>query len=159
MVISTAKKNCSQIDKEALAIVFGVKHFQQYFFGRPCTIKSDHRPLQYLLREEKGIPSMASARVQHWALTLSACSFKVQYVPDWEHANAGMFSHLPLPVQPNEVPLPEELVFLMECLEISPVTVKLLTDQDPIVATVQRFVKQGWPKLVQLEFHPITPGN
>ena len=78
--------------------MFGVKHFHQYLFGRPFTIKSDHKPLQYLLGEKKGIPSMASARVQRWALTLSAYNYKVQYVPGREHANADVFSRLPLPV-------------------------------------------------------------
>ena len=82
---------------------------------------------------------MASARVQCWALTISAYNYKVQYVPGREHANPDMFSRLPLPEQPKEVPLPEELVFLMESLEISPITVKqikVLTDQDPVLATV-----------------------
>ena len=100
---------------------------------------------------------MASARVQRWALTLSAYNYKVQYVPGREHANADVFSRLPLPVQPKEVPMPEELVFLMESLEISPVTVKQIkawTDHDPILATVRRFVKQGWPKSAEPEFHP-----
>ena len=100
---------------------------------------------------------MASARVQRWALTLTAYNYKVQYVPGQEHANADVLSCLPLPEQPNEVPLPEELVFLMESLEISPITVKqikILTDQDPVLATVRRFVKQGWPKSVQPEFRP-----
>ena len=155
--LAPAEKNYSQIDKEALAIVFGVKHFHQYLFGRPFTIKSDHKPLQYLLGEKKGIPSMASARVQRWALTLSAYNYKVQYVPGREHANADVFSRLPLPVQPKEVPMPEELVFLMESLEISPVTVKQIkawTDHDPILATVWRFVKHGWPKSAEPEFHP-----
>ena len=144
-----------------LAIVFGVKHFHQYLFGRPFTIKLDHKPLQYLLGEKKWIPYMVSARVQCWALTLSAYNHKVQYVPGRAHANADIFSRLPLPVQPNDVPLPEELVFLMECLEISPVTlmqIKFWTDQDPILATVWRFVKQGWPKSVHSGFCP-TPGN
>ena len=39
----------------------------------------------------------------------------------------------------------------------SPVTVKQIkfwTDQDPILATVWRFVKQGWPKSAQPEFCP-----
>ena len=76
--LAPAEKNYSQIDKEALTIVFGVKHFHQYLFGRSFTIKSDHKPLQYLLGEKKGIPSMASARVQHWALTLSAYDYRVQ---------------------------------------------------------------------------------
>ena len=34
-------------------------------------IKSDHKPLQHLLEGRKGIPVMASARVQRWAITLS----------------------------------------------------------------------------------------
>ena len=62
---------------------------------------------------------MASARVQHWALTLSAYDYKVQYVPGKQNANADVFGRLPLPVQPKEVPMPEELVLLLENLEIS----------------------------------------
>ena len=65
--LAPAEKNYSQIDKEALAIVFGVKHFHQYLFGQFFTIKSDHKPLQHLLGEKKEIPGMASARVQQWA--------------------------------------------------------------------------------------------
>ena len=55
-------------------------------------IKSDHKPLQYLLGEKKEIPSMASARVQRWALSLNAYNYKVQYVLSQEHANADVFS-------------------------------------------------------------------
>ena len=35
-------ENYSQIDKEALAVAFGVRHFHQYLYGRSFTIKSDH---------------------------------------------------------------------------------------------------------------------
>ena len=49
--LAPAEKNYSQTDKEALAIVFGVKHFHQYLFGQFFTIKSDHKPLQHLLGE------------------------------------------------------------------------------------------------------------
>jgi len=62
--LAPAEKNYSQIDKETLAIVFGVKHFHQYLFGRKFVIKSDHKPSQHLFGEKKGIPAMASARVQ-----------------------------------------------------------------------------------------------
>ena len=120
--LAPAEKNYSQINKEALAIVFGVKHFHQYLFGRSFTIRSDHKPLQHLLREKKGIPAMASARVQHWELMLSAHNYQVQYVPGKENMNADVFSQLLLPVHLKEVPTPEELVLLIENLEISPIT-------------------------------------
>jgi len=87
-----AEKNYSQIDKEALTIIFEVKHFHQYLFGRHFTIKSDHKPLQHLLGERNGIPVMASARVQRWALTVSAYNYTVQYVPGKDNSNADGFS-------------------------------------------------------------------
>ena len=77
--------------------------------------------------------------MQRWALTLSAYDYKVQYVPGKENTNADVFSHLPLPVQPKEVPMPEELVLLLESLEISTITVtqiKHWTDHDPVLAKV-----------------------
>ena len=121
--LAAAEKHYSQIDKEALAIVFGVKNFHQHLLGRHFTIKSDHKPLQYLLGERKGIPVMASARVQRWALILSAYNYIVQYVPGKDNANVDVFIRLPLSVQAQEVPMPQELVYLLEDLEISPVTV------------------------------------
>ena len=69
---TSAEKRYSQLDKEALAIVFGVKKFNQYLAGRVFTIYSDHKPLQHIFAEGKPVPTMASARIQRWALSLSA---------------------------------------------------------------------------------------
>ena len=144
--LAPAEKRYSQLDKEALPIVIGVKHFHKYLFRRHFMIKSDHKPLQHLLGERKGIPVMASARVQQWALILSAYNYTVQYVPGKDNANADFFSRLPLSVQPQEVPMPQESVYLLEGLEISPVTVdqiRLWTDRNPVLSKVCRFVQHG----------------
>ena len=58
--LSPAEKY-AQLDKEGLAIVFGVRHFHHYLLGRRFTIYSDHKPLQYLFSEDKAIPTMASS--------------------------------------------------------------------------------------------------
>ncbi len=47
-----------------LAIVFGVKRFHYYLYGRKFTIMSDHQSLKHLFGETRAIPPMASARIQ-----------------------------------------------------------------------------------------------
>lgn len=59
----------SQLDKEGLAIVFGVKRFHQHLVGHPLTTLSDHKPLQHLIGETCDVPTLASARIQLWTLT------------------------------------------------------------------------------------------
>ena len=70
--LAPAKKNYSQLDKEALAIIFAVKCFHQYLFGRTFVIIADHRPLLELFGPDRPIPQLASARIQRWSLALSA---------------------------------------------------------------------------------------
>ena len=43
--LAAAEKKYSQLEKEGLAIVFGVKKFHQYLFGRHFIISSDYKPL------------------------------------------------------------------------------------------------------------------
>ena len=79
---------------------------------------------------------------------------KIQYVPGKDNANADVFSRLLLPVQPKEVPMPEELVLLLESLEISTVNVtqiKHWTDHDPVLTKVRQFVHNGWHRSVSSE--------
>ena len=70
--LAPAERKYAQVEKEALAIIFGVKKFHQYLLRRRFTILSDHKPLMHLLSEVKGVPPLASARIQCWARTLSA---------------------------------------------------------------------------------------
>lgn len=135
-------------------MVFAVKRFHQYLYGHPFTIFTDHKPLTGLFSESKGIPSMASARVQRWALTLSAYQYKIVYRAGSENANADAFSRLPLADTPSDPSLPPETVFLLDRLSQSPVTVKQIqmwTDRDPVLAQVKRWVMLGWPVSVEQE--------
>lgn len=45
--LNAAEKRYSQIQKEATAIIFGVRRFHQYLYGRavPFTLRTDYKPL------------------------------------------------------------------------------------------------------------------
>ena len=145
--LAPAEKKYAQLEKEGLAIVFGVKKFHQYLYGRRFTICSDHRSLQHLFSDTKSIPVMASARIQRWALTLSAYDYTIAYKLGEQNTNADLLSRLPLSETVSEVPLPREMVLLMETLQTAPVTAKQIkqwTARDPVLSRVKMFVEKGW---------------
>ena len=54
--LSTAERNYGHPDKEALAVVFAVKKFHQFLYGRHFKICTDHKPLLGLLNPERATP-------------------------------------------------------------------------------------------------------
>ena len=139
-------ENYSQLEKEGLAIVFAIKKFHQFLYGRRFTITSDHKPLQHLLKPSNAVPTMASGRMQRWALLLSGYDYAISYKPGTQHSNADFLSRLPLPESPVSVPLPPETIHLMEQLDSSPVTssqIKQWTEKDPLLLKVKDLVLRG----------------
>ena len=146
--LSKAEQKYSQLEKEGLACVFGVKRFHSYLYGHSFTLITDHKPLLGLLGELKSIPVQASARIQRWALTLTAYEYTFSYRASEKHTNADAMSRLPLQQAPASVPVPEEVVLLMEHLQESPTDVSVIrkaTSRHPILARILQFVRSGWP--------------
>ena len=157
--LAPAEKRYSQLHKEALAIIFGVKKFHHYLFGRHFTICSDHKPLQHLFNENRLIPSLASARIQRWALALSAYEYNIVYKSGNSNTNADLLSRLPLPETIADVPIPGELILLMETLQSSPITstkIKSWMDKDPILARVRNCTLKGWTKTSAEDLRPFS---
>ena len=78
--LSKVEQNYSQIKKEGLAIIFGVKKSHQYVYGHLFQIITDHKPLLGLLHEHKSIPSMAASRIQRWTIILSADNYELMLI-------------------------------------------------------------------------------
>ena len=142
--LTTGERNYSQLEKEGLALIYGVRKFHNYLFGRTFTLCTDHKPLQSLLNESKPIPCMASAHIQRWALTLASYEYTIKYKSGPANTNADALSRLPLPnTSTSEVPIPSELVLLMEHMSTGPLTaaqVKTMTQKDPVLSCVHSYI-------------------
>ena len=126
-------------------------------FGRKFTIYSDHKPLQHIFAESRPIPTLPSARIQGWALTLSAYNYEIKYKPGKDISNADVLSKLPLPEFPATVPLPGENIFPMDTLESTPVNatqIKNWTNNDVVLAKVHDLVQQGWTNTDDEQLQP-----
>ena len=120
--LNTHEKGYSQIHKEALAIMFGLKRFRMYLYGRHFTIWTDHKPLQRIFGQHTAIPALAAQRLQRWALILSAFDYEIKFVPLKQNAVADALSRLPL----STVDSTEDIAFHIEekRLDCLPITSK-----------------------------------
>lgn len=154
--LSASERNYAQLEKEALALVFGVRRFHQYLYGRKFTMVTDHRPLTTILGPKKGVPPIAAARLQRWAVQLSAFSYDIEFKPTQEHGNADALSRLPLTATSSDVGS-DATVYNMRQIAALPLSnkdVERATRRDPILGKVLQYARKGWPGSVQEALKP-----
>ena len=76
--LSKAKANYWHLDKEGLAIVFGICKFHQYLYRCTFIIKTNHKPLTQIFFECATL-TLAFACTLCWALLLGGYSYSIQY--------------------------------------------------------------------------------
>ncbi|XP_029140205.1 uncharacterized protein K02A2.6-like, partial [Protobothrops mucrosquamatus] len=88
--LSAAERNYAQIDREALALVAGIKKFHDFIYGRHFTVFTDHKPLLGLFTTSKQTPHILSPRMLRWSIFLSVYDYSLVHKPGKEmgHADA-----------------------------------------------------------------------
>lgn len=146
--LTKAEKGYSQLEKEALAIIFSVKHFHQFLYGKHFILKTDHKPLTTIFGPKHGIPIMTANRLQRWAIFLTGYDYEIHYVRSKDNCNADGLSRLPIPCKQIEGDK-EEYTYLnfvkdnIPCLNFF--DVKKETAKDVILSQVCEYTKSEWP--------------
>ncbi|XP_054284286.1 uncharacterized protein K02A2.6-like [Macrosteles quadrilineatus] len=153
--LSQSERKYAQIEREALAIVFAVKRFHVFLYGRKFRLVTDHKALIFILGPNKSIPTLSAARVQRWALILAAYQYELIYRKGSEISNADALSRLPCNYDQKE---PEEINFFSTSYSL-PITHKeigLASKFDPILSKAMDYTLHGWPNHVSEELQPFT---
>ena len=98
--LTPSQRRYSQIQKEALAVVFGLQKFHQFLYGRKFIMVTDYKPLLALFSPSSGTPAMAANRLARWAFMLSQYDYSIEYRKSTEHGNADTLSRLPAGADP-----------------------------------------------------------
>ena len=114
-----------QIDKESLAIIFGITKFHKYLVGHKFAIYMDHKPLTYLFSENKGIPmnGICQSNQMSFAVKWLWVFSPVQTWKGVGECNADGLSRLPWSDVGQEDTTPTELINLIEHLNSTPISV------------------------------------
>ena len=151
--LSPAEKNYSQNDREALAVMFGVKKFQEYLFGKTFTLVTDSKALTQIYSPSKTISNVAASRVQRWAVHLGSFSYTVEHRSASKHSNVDGLSRLPVPIKRKDKTL-EADIFCVSQLDKLPVTSDAIareTRKDSILSRVYKYTLNGWDESKALE--------
>ena len=92
-VLEDRERRYSTTKKEMLAMVYAIKHFRHYLYGKPFTVRTDHNALKWLqsFKEPEG-------QVARWLETLAQYNYKIEHRPGKKHQNADALSRNPLTV-------------------------------------------------------------
>jgi hypothetical protein len=157
--LTETEQGYAQIEKELLAIVFGMERFDQYTFGRDIEVQSDHKPLETIV----GKPLQAAPkRLQRMLLCLQRYTITVTYTKGKDVVLADTFSRVHLPSATSgddanvevlrtqsvfEVKL--ESIQAVDCPYISGAKIaeiRSATEADPVLQDLIVVIQNGWPE-------------
>ena len=160
--LTPAEQRYSQIEKEGLGIVYAVKKFHKYLWGRRFTIFTDHRPLLHIFGSPSGIPVHTANRLQRWAIILLGYDFAIKFIGTDDFGHADVLSRL-IAEQPrnqediivaNVIAQAEEDILTSALKRLGPVSfaeIRTATLSDRLLAMVKDYLENGWPPNRKLE--------
>ena len=157
--LTDCQSRYSNIEREMLAVGWGVERYHQYLFGRDFTVVTDLKPLEVICK--KSLRS-APARLQRMLMRIQDYDFTIQYRPGKDMVLADSLSRLPDPATRSDVHLDVKVEELeMGEVDKEYVSIALInfatekqqklreeTNKDPMLRELMSVIHVGWPESI-----------
>jgi len=130
------------IERELLSIVFGVRRFHTYLFGRSFHVITDHRPLVMIV--DKPLTA-APPRLQRMLVELQGYNFILTHRPGAQHQLADGLSRLPSQSNNSDI----ELNLRVDNIQFSDSIIEDIRAEielDSVLTSLRETVIYGWPQ-------------
>ena len=146
--LTGAEKNYQNLGRECLVMIWGMKKFHYFLYGKQFTLETDQKPLVSIYRKHM---VEISPRIQRLIVrSFPYQSFDVQYRKGKEIPLADTLSRVtPTPVEEDGIQLPIVAVNLITSnIPVSSTEIELIheeTSKDPTLTLLRHYIHMGWP--------------
>ena len=138
--LTNVEKRYAQIEREALAVLYGLQKMHAYIYGRHITVATDHKPLLGVFTK-----ATQSIRLERIALRAQDYDFTLIYEPGTGNIADGL-SRLPTTVPGSEVNFVDEHVNFVkkETVLLSIEEIQEAGKEDAEVQSIITAINEGW---------------
>ena len=145
--LSDTEKNYSNIEREMLAVVWGLERFNYFIYGKHCTVHTDHKPLESIFKKQL---YSCPPRLQRFLLRALKYDISVKYVKGSDVPIADALSRVSPQQLPESDQIPEICVHhVTQNLPASPTRLQQIRDEttrDPRLSLLREVIFEGWPQ-------------
>jgi hypothetical protein len=141
-----AEEDYAPIEGEMLGVVYGIKKFHHYLYGRRFTVECDHKPLHHIRKKNL---SLAPPRLRGMMRSIADYDYALQYKPGREMVLPDALSRLS---QADRSEVKGTKVRIHELIDVSQSRLERLqreTESDETLRKIKTFVRTGWPTSVK----------
>lgn len=147
--LSETQCQYAQIEKELLAICFGLNKFNEYVFGKKVIVETDHEPLISIFKKPL---NKCPARLQRMLLQLQKWDIDLRYKPGKELILADALSRTYMKNSENfewGKEIESQVCLITSQINVTESKLKEFkeeTDKDEELMELKKVIKNGWPK-------------
>ena len=139
--LSPTEVRYATIEKEMLAIVWGLEKFHQYTYGRQVQVHSDHKPLEAIMKKPL---ALAPRRLQNMLMRALNYDFEVIWKQGKTQVIADLLSRSIITEGDEDFEAVNACTFLPMGIEKIK-RIKNETDTDEVMMTLKETIMKGWP--------------